>query len=55
MDIKQLLDKLRPSSPLVTVKVQETWTVRVENGKTIAERRIQCIHDHQLGNSIMKK
>lgn len=39
MDIKQLLDKLRPSSPLVTVKVQETWTVRVENGKTIIERK----------------
>lgn len=41
MDIKQLLDKLRPSSPLVTVKVQETWTVSVENGKTIIEKNIR--------------
>ena len=37
MDMKQLLDKLRPSAPL---KIQrEVWTVRVKDGKYVYERK----------------
>lgn len=37
MDMKQLLDKLRPSSPLVVVR--ETYTVKMENGKVVVVRK----------------
>lgn len=38
MDMKQLLDKLRPSAPLKIKR--EVWTVRVEDGKPVWERKI---------------
>ena len=38
MDMKRLLDKLRPSAPLKIKR--EVWTVRVEDGKPVWERKI---------------
>ncbi len=37
MDIKQLLDKLRPSSPLLVVR--ETYTIKMENGKVVVVKK----------------
>lgn len=39
MDMKQFLDKLRPSVSPVKIKVRETWTIKMENGKMVAERK----------------
>lgn len=38
MDMKQLLDKLRPSASF-KVKVEETWTVKMEGYQLIAKRQ----------------
>lgn len=37
MDMKQLLDKLRPSAPRIIVR--ETYTVKMENGKVVVVRK----------------
>lgn len=38
MDMKQLLDKLRPSAPL---KIQrEVWTVSMKDGKPVWKQKI---------------
>lgn len=37
MDMKQLLDKLRPSAPLKIKR--ELWTVRVKNCKPVWEQK----------------
>ena len=38
MDMKQLLDKLRPSAPLKIKR--EIWTVRVKDGKPVWGRKV---------------
>ena len=37
MDMKRLLDMLRPSSPIVIVR--ETYTIKMENGKVVVVRK----------------
>lgn len=38
MDMKQLLDKLRPSTPLKIKR--EVWTVCMKDGKPVWERKV---------------